>query len=84
MDSSQRALHTNGKLFSNFVFLAENQNKISKEKRGLNINQIAMCYVSMDLSQRALQNNEKLFPNFKLVLEILANFGIIFRISYLF
>ena len=33
----------------------------SKEYRGVNIDQIAMCYISMDSSQRALQTNEKFF-----------------------
>ena len=27
----------------------------------MNIDQIAMCYISMDSSQQALQTNEKLF-----------------------
>ena len=36
----------------------------------MNINQSAMCYISMDSSQRALQTNENHF--FKLVFEILA------------
>ena len=40
------------------------------EKRGVNIDQIEMCYIKMDLSQRALQTNEKLF--YKLVFKILA------------
>ena len=47
MDSSKRALQTNGKLFSNFElifkFLAEKTKKI--QKRGGNIDQIAMCYI---------------------------------------
>ena len=38
----------------------------------MNINQIAMCYISMESSQRALQTNENLFSNFKLVFKILA------------
>ena len=46
MDSSQRVLQTNGELFSNFEFvfeyLAENI-FFSKELRGVNIDQIAMC-----------------------------------------
>ena len=44
--------------------MAENQ-KISKE-RGLNIDQIAMCCISMDSSQQALQTNEKLFFKFQI------------------
>ena len=50
MNSSQRALQTNGTLFSNFEFvfefLAENKKKIKIKKnreRGVNIDQIAMC-----------------------------------------
>ena len=38
----------------------------------MNIDQIAMCYISMDSSQLALQTNEKLFSNLKLVFKILA------------
>ena len=69
-------------LLSNFKLvseiLTENQ-KYSKEKQGVNIDQIAMCYISMDLSQRALQNNGTLFSNFKLVFEILAENQKIFK-----
>ena len=89
MDSSERAQETNGKLFSNFVFvfeiLAENRKfspkteKYSKEQRGVNIDQIAMFYILMDWSQRALQTNEKLYQNFKLVFEILAKKRKIFK-----
>ena len=47
MDSSQQALQTNGKFFfSNFEFLTENLNFFPKELRSVNIDQIAMCYVS--------------------------------------
>ena len=38
----------------------------------MNIDQIAMRYISMELSQRVLQTNEKLLLNFKLFFEILA------------
>ena len=39
----------------------------------MNIDQIAMSFISMDSSQRALQTNEKFFfSNFNLVFEILA------------
>ena len=38
----------------------------------MNIDQIAMRYVSMDLSQRAVQTNEKFFSNFDF-LEILPS-----------
>ena len=67
MDSSQRALQTNGKLFSNiwpktFFFWPKT----------VNIDQIEISYISMDSSQRALQTNEKLFSNSKLVFEILT------------
>ena len=40
----------------------------------MNIDQIAMCYISIYLSERALETNGKLF----------SNFGIIFRIRYNF
>ena len=46
----------------------------------MNINQIAMCYISIDLSQRALQNREKLFSNLKLVFEIFAKNRKIFKL----
>ena len=43
---------------------------------GVNIDQIAMCYISwMDLTRHGLQTNEKF---------LFSNFGIIFRISYNF
>ena len=48
--------------------------KTEKYSNGVNIDQSAMCYISMDLTQQALQTNGKLF----------SNFGIIFRISYTF
>ena len=38
--------------------------KYSNEYRGVNIDQIAMCYISMDLSRQALQTNGKFFSNF--------------------
>ena len=37
----------------------------------MNIDQIAMCNISIDLSQQALQTNEKLISN-KLAIEISA------------
>ena len=41
--------------------------------QGVNIEQIAMCYISMDSFQRALQTNEKLFfSSYKLFFEIFA------------
>ena len=80
MNSSQRALQTNRKLFSNFEFvfdfLAEN---FSKE-RGVNIDQIAICHISMDSSQRALQtNNNFFFSNFNFVFKLLAENRKIFK-----
>ena len=56
MDSYPRALQTNGKLF--FKLMAE---KYSNELRGMNIDQISMCYLSMDSSRQALQTNGKFF-----------------------
>ena len=38
----------------------------------MNIDQIAMCYISMYSSRQALQANEKLFSNFEFVFEFLA------------
>ena len=61
MDLSQRALQADGMLCTNFILvfelLAENRKTI-KFTRGVNINQSAMCYISMDSSQQALQTNE--------------------------
>ena len=39
--------------------------KYSKEQRGVNIDQIALCCLSMDSSQRALQTDGKPFLKFK-------------------
>ena len=36
----------------------------------MNIDQIAMCYISMDSSWQVLQTNLKLFPNFEFVFEL--------------
>ena len=50
MNSSPRALQTNEKLLVNFKFVfkifAENQ-KIFNEELGVNIDQVAMCYISI-------------------------------------
>ena len=43
--------------------MADNR-KISNELRGVNIDQISMCYILMDLTQQALQINENLSWNF--------------------
>ena len=37
------------------------------ELRGVNIDQIAMCYTSINLSGQALQNNKRLFSNFGII-----------------
>ena len=80
MNSSRRALQTNGNVTNFelvFELLAENQ-KICKRKarRGILIKVQCVIYIiSMDSSRQALQINGKLF--FK-------NFGIIFRINYIF
>ena len=42
-----------------FELMAENQ-KIFKQMRGVNIDQSAMCYLSMNLARQTLQTNEKL------------------------
>ena len=48
MDLSQRALQTNETLFSNFEFLAEDRINFQKKLlRGVNIDQIAMCYITV-------------------------------------
>ena len=67
MDWSQRALQTNGKLFLYFKLVFELLPKTeiySNEYRGVNIDQSAMCYISMDSSRQALQTNGKLLSNF--------------------
>ena len=46
----------------------------------MNVDHIAMCYISMDSSQQALQTNEKLFSNFELVFKILTENQKIFKI----
>ena len=58
MDSSQRALQTNGKFFFKFVLelMAE-----KKTNRGVNIDQSAMFYISMDSPRQALLTNENFF-----------------------
>ena len=64
MNLFQRALQTNGKLFTNFElvfeFLAENI-IFSNQYQGVIIDQSVMCYISMDSSRQALQTNGKLF-----------------------
>ena len=60
--------------FSNFNFFSNYWPKSKKYSNSVNIDQIAMCYISMDLTRQTLQNNGKL----------VSNFGIIFRISYNF
>ena len=74
MDSSQRALETNGISFivqisySFLSFLTENQ-KFSKDQRVMNIDQIAMFYILIILNVlyingffwQALQTNGKFF-----------------------
>ena len=61
-----KLLQTNGKLFpkkkSNLFLNYWPKTEIFlNEKRGVNIDQIAMFYISMDLSREALQTNGKLF-----------------------
>ena len=73
MDSSQRALQIDRKLFSiRFQIFGRKPKFFQKKYQGVNIDQIAMCYISMDSSERALQTDEKLFSNFELVFEFLA------------
>ena len=59
MDSSQRALQTNGKLFffiSNlFLNYFPKTEKYSNKKRDVNIDQSAIYYISMDSILQALQ-----------------------------
>ena len=68
MDSSQRFLQTNEKLFSNFEFVFELMAKTEKIFKRIarreSIKVHAMCYISMDLPRQALQTNGKLFFKF--------------------
>ena len=51
--------------------------KHSKVYRGVNIDESAMCYISMDLSLQVLQTNENLFLNFGIIFQIESFFGIL-------
>ena len=42
----------------------------SNKNRGVNIDQIAMCYTSLDLSRQALQTNGKFFFRFRIIFRI--------------
>ena len=57
MDLSRPALRTNAKHFSNFEFifelLAENRKIFERIERQLDIDQSAICYLSMDSSRNA-------------------------------
>ena len=72
MDSYQRPLQTNGKLFSNLNFALKLLVESQKYLNRVNIDRSAMYYISMDLTRQALQTNYYFF----------FNFGIIFRIRY--
>ena len=69
-------LMAENRFFSNFKFVfeifAKNSEKDSNEYRGVNIDEIAICYISMDSSRQSLQTNEKLFSSFEFVFELLA------------
>ena len=61
--------------FSNlFLNYFPNTEKCSDKYQGVNIDQSAMCYMSMDSSQEALQTDGKLFSNFKIIFQIEYNF----------
>ena len=62
-----------------FRIFDQKQKKFSKEWRVVNIDLIALCYMSMDSCEQALQTNEKLFSYFKLVFKILAENRKIFK-----
>ena len=65
MDSSREDLQNILKLFSNnLVFKIKFFSKNIKAWI-MDIDQIAMCCISMDSSQRSLQTNEKFFSNLK-------------------
>ena len=44
----------------------------SEPKRGVSIDQSAMCYISMDSSWQALQTNGNFFSNLVFVFELLT------------
>ena len=48
--------------------------KTGKYSNCVNIDQIAMCYISMDSSRQALQPSVKLFSNFESFLELVTKF----------
>ena len=54
-------------LFSNYWHKTE---KYSYEERGVNIDQSAMCYISMDLSRQALYKLVERFFNFQIRLVV--------------
>ena len=59
MDSSQQALQNDGIFF--FNLFEKNSNRL----QGVNIDEIAMCYICISrfLSQQALQKSRKFFLN---------------------
>ena len=62
MDSSPRALQIDEKIFFKFrIRFRIIGRKIIKIIASVNIDQSAMCYLSMDSSRQALQTHEKFF-----------------------
>ena len=61
-------------LISNFFsnFWPKTEFFFSKELSGVNIDQIAMCHISMDSSRQALQNNGKRFFIFQFRFQIIG------------
>ena len=65
------------KLMENFLFFSNSfSNYLLKtekySKRGMNIDQSTMCYLSIDLTWHALQINGKFFSHFQFIFKLLA------------
>ena len=76
---SQRAEQTNANFFKFRFRIFDRKQNFFRMNRVVNIDLIALCYMSMDLCEQALQTNEKLFSHFKLVFKILAENQKIFK-----
>ena len=73
MDFSRQALQTNGKLFSNsFSNHWPKKQKIVKGIASVDIDQSAMCYISIYWSRQALQNYVIFFSNFEIGFKLLT------------
>ena len=74
MDSSQLALQTNEKLFSNLFLKFWPKTRKCLKNRGVNIDQIVLYYISLDSTRQALQTNGKFFQISELLFELVTMF----------